>query len=68
MATVTEVTRVFLYGGRTFPDPDSSLSPEGVKQFYAGIHSELLNASVEGGEFDGTTQTWHFSRGVGTKG
>ena len=68
MTTVTAVTRQFLYGGRALPDPNPSMSPEEVKGFYAGVHPELLNASIEGGEFDGATQTWRFERGVGTKG
>jgi len=49
MATVTAVTRQFLYGGRVLPDPNPSMSPEEVKGFYAGVHPELLNAAVEGG-------------------
>lgn len=68
MVTITAVGRIFLYGGRTLPDPDTRLTPEEVKQFYAAIHPELLNASVEGGEFDGNTQTFRFERSVGTKG
>jgi PRTRC genetic system protein C len=68
MATITAVNRTFLYGGRTLPDPDPRMNTEEVKQFYAAIHPELLNASVEGGEFDGETQTWRFERSVGTKG
>ncbi len=68
MATITAVKRSILYGGRVLPDPSASMSVEEVKQFYAAIHPELLNASVEGGEFDGETQTWRFERSVGTKG
>lgn len=66
--TAENVTRTFTYGGRVFPDPDQSLSPEQVKQFYANIHPDLLNAQVEGGEFQGDTQVFRFERAIGTKG
>ena len=64
----TAITRTFLYGGRTLPDPDSSMSPEEVKAFYSAIHADLTNAAVEGGEFEGDTQVFTFRRSVGTKG
>ena len=44
------------------------MTPAQVKDFYAGVHPELVNATVEGGEFDGATQTFTFTRAVGTKG
>jgi len=65
---LTQVTRVFVYGGRTYQDPDPAMTPAQVKDFYAGVHPELVNATVEGGEFDGATQTFTFTRAVGTKG
>lgn len=68
MATITAIKRVFLYNGRTLDDPDGTLSPTEVKGFYSAIHPELMNASVEGGEFDGDTQTFSFERAIGTKG
>lgn len=64
----TPVVRTFLYGGRTLPDPGVHMSPEEVKHFYSSIHADLTTAAVEGGEFDGDTQVWHFRRNVGTKG
>ncbi len=66
--TAVAVRRVFLYNGRTLPDPDPGLTPEQVKQFYSAIHADLTNATVEGGTFSGDTQTFEFKRGVGTKG
>lgn len=66
--TPVAVQRVFLYNGRTLPDPNPSMSPEQVKQFYSAIHADLTNAAVEGGEFEGDTQKFVFRRGVGTKG
>lgn len=62
------VNRLFVYSGITLPDPDPSLSPEQVKEYYMAIYPELVNASVEGGDFDGTSQNFSFRRGTGTKG
>lgn len=66
--TATPVQRVFLYNGRALPDPDPAMSPDLVRQFYSAIHADLTNAVVEGGAFEGTTQTFEFRRGLGTKG
>lgn len=66
--TPVAVQRVFLYNGRTLADPDSALTPAQVKQFYSSIHADLTNAAIEGGNFEGDTQTFEFKRGVGTKG
>lgn len=68
MATLTPVTRSFVYGGRTLPDPDPAMTPDQVKDFYSAMHPELTTAVVEGGDFDGAQQTFTFSRAIGTKG
>lgn len=62
------VTRVFCYGPRELPDPSPNLSPAEVKTFYSAIHADLVNASVEGGHFEGNRQVFTFSRAIGTKG
>ncbi len=66
--TPLAVRRIFIYNGRILPDPDPQMTPEAVKQFYSAIHADLTNAAVEGGNFEGDTQTYEFRRGVGTKG
>ena len=66
--TVTPLRRTFLYNGRVLPDPDSSLSPEQVKQFYSAIHADLTNALVEACPPEGDAQVYEFKRGIGTKG
>lgn len=66
--TAVTVRRVFLYSGRTLQDPDPQMTPEQVKQFYSAIHADLTNATIEGGQFEGETQTFEFKRAVGTKG
>lgn len=62
------VTRVFSFGGRQYPDPNAAMTPEEVKTFYSAVHPELLNAQVEGGDFEGDTQVFTFARSIGTKG
>lgn len=65
---INAVQRVFTYAGIALPDPDASLTPEQVKEYYTAIYPELLNAAVEGGDFDGTSLSYSFRRGTGTKG
>lgn len=62
------VTRCFVHNGRTLPDPDPALSADEVRLFYSTIHADLLNATVEGGNFEGQTQVFEFRRAVGNKG
>lgn len=66
--TAESVIRQFSYGGRTLPDPDPAMSPDEVRVFYSAIHADLLNASVEGGNFVGNTVVYDFKRSVGMKG
>lgn len=66
--TATPTARRFLFNGRILPDPDPQLTPEQVKTFYSAIHGDLVNAAVEGGQFEGDAQIWEFKRSVGTKG
>ncbi|MEC4718309.1 PRTRC system protein C [Noviherbaspirillum sp. CPCC 100848] len=65
---ITTVTRVFNYCGIALPDPNPAYTPEEVKEHYTAVYPELVNASVEGGDFDGTNQAFAFRRGTGTKG
>jgi PRTRC genetic system protein C len=62
------VTRQFFANGRTFPDPDPAMTPDQVRLFYAQANPDLLNATVEGGDFDGAAMTYAFRRAVHTKG
>jgi PRTRC genetic system protein C len=66
--TASAIQRTFFYNGRALPDPDPTMTPEQVKQYYSAIHAELTNAVVEGGSLAGNTQTFEFRRGIGTKG
>jgi len=59
--------RIFVADNRQFPDPDSSLSVEQVRQMLADFMPELHNAEVKQTEKDGKTYV-QFLKKVGTKG
>lgn len=40
--------RSFNFNGLDLPDPDPSMPPEKVGEFYALLHSELNNSNVKG--------------------
>ena len=60
-------TRVFVYDGREFPDPDPSLSTEEVKQKMTDFFPELTNAEVREHKRDEDT-LYELVRRTGTKG
>ena len=68
------MTRVFVYDGREFPDPDPKLSTEEVRQHYADFMPELSNAETKDlGEkksegSDEMKHLWEFKKRVGDKG
>ena len=47
---ITAMVRTFSYNGLHLPDPDSRLTPEQVRDFYASAYPEITTASVEGPE------------------
>ena len=59
--------REFVYDGRTFPDPDPSLSVEEVKQTFASFFPEVATAEVRTVQ-RGEDQVVEFVRRIGTKG
>ena len=62
------VTRRFKFNGRILPDLNPALTPEMVKAQYAMSHPELASAVIEGPTYDAATETYTFTRSVGTKG
>jgi PRTRC genetic system protein C len=58
--------RLFVYDGRTFPDPDSRLSVEDVRRQLADYFPELANADTRE-ELRGEDTVYSFSRRIGTK-
>jgi PRTRC genetic system protein C len=61
------MARVFVYDGRSFPDPDPALSVEQVRQQLAEYFPELANAETREEQRGEDTQ-FTFSRRIGTKG
>ena len=59
--------RVFVYDGRTFPDPDPGLSVEDARRQLADYFPELANADTRE-ERRGEDTIYTFSRRIGTKG
>lgn len=66
---VAALNRVFNYSGLSLADPDPTMSPQEVCQFYSASFGELTNAEVhdEGMSADGKHQ-YSFQRIAGTKG
>ncbi len=64
---MAESTRTFTYDGRTFPDPDSTLSVEEVRRQLAEFFPELTNADTRE-EKRGDETVFVFSKRIGTKG
>ena len=44
----TPAKRIFNFNGMVLDDPDPSMSPEKVLEFYAPLHAELNNAELKG--------------------
>lgn len=65
---VIEITRRFKYNGMDLPDPNPSLGPDDVRQFYSAQYGELLNAVVEGPTTKAGVATYSFARAAGAKG
>lgn len=68
------MSRVFVYDGREFPDPDPNLSAEEVRTSMSNFFPELANAEIKESERDSETEpgqketVYEFRRRVGTKG
>lgn len=65
---ITTIERKFKYNSISLPDPNSSLSPDAVRDVYAAQYPELASAMVEGPVTSGQVSTWTFVRAVGSKG
>lgn len=61
------MARLFLYDGRTFPDPDPRLSVEDVRRQLSDFFPELANADTRE-ERHGDDTLYTFARRIGTKG
>jgi len=61
------MARVFVYDGRSFPDPDPKMSVEEVRQSLTTFFPELANAELRMSK-RGDDDIIEFKRRVGTKG
>ena len=61
------MARVFVYDGRSFPDPDPTLSVELVRQQLAEYFPELANAATHEEQRD-DDRVFTFTRRIGIKG
>lgn len=68
LVSTTVLKRVFMSNGNPLTDPDPSLSPAGVKDFWSAMYPELLNAEVQGPVSNDGELTYTFHRTTGTKG
>lgn len=60
--------REFKYNGVALNDPGAQFSLEQVREFYATLYPEIVNASIEGPTTEGNKVVYEFRRAVGTKG
>lgn len=65
---LTGLKRVFKFGERTLSDPDKSMTPDEVMNFYAGIYPELTTSNVHGPKVENDKAVYEFKTTVGTKG
>ena len=61
------MSRLFIYDGRTFPDPDSRLTVDEVRRQLSDFFPELANADTRE-ERRGEDTACTFARRIGTKG
>jgi PRTRC genetic system protein C len=65
---VLNLIRKFKYNSVTLPDPNESMSPDQVREFFATQYPELNNALLEGPVTANGVSTWTFLRAAGAKG
>ena len=72
MLSTTILKRVFLHKVQeneiSLTDPNPSLSPEEVMNFYSATYPALTTARVEGPEITGDAVQFRFQTTLGTKG
>src|SRR3954470_23771348 len=62
------MTRIFVYDGREFPDPDPGLSVQDVRKQLSDFFPELTNADTREERRDDDEVRYTFARRIGTKG
>lgn len=65
---INEIPRVFKYDKKDLPDPNPKWSTKQVVDFYSSGYPELVNATIDGGEFKDNQMTFEIKTVIGTKG
>lgn len=65
---VTGLKRVFKYRDKVLKDPDKTMSPDAVMQFYTGTYPELTTSNVHGPKIEDGQAVYEFKTTIGTKG
>lgn len=65
---ITGLKREFKMGNRTLSDPNKSMSPDDVMQFYSGTYPELTTSTCHGPRIVDGKAIYEFKTVVGTKG
>lgn len=71
MAIKVETLPREFYNSKTkqaLPDPDSSMTPDKVREFYSNQYPELVNCTIKGPEILKSKVKFTFSTTVGVKG
>ena len=68
MLSETRLSREFNYNGVRLPDPNPSMTPEEVRQFYAAQYPDITTASITGPETESDRLRYSFTRAIGSKG
>lgn len=65
---VSQIPRVFMFRDNPLPDPDHSWPPSRVLEHYAPEFPELMNATVDGGDYNDGKMVFKVKTVMGTKG
>ena len=65
---VTGLKRVFKFGKIELADPDPTMLPDDVLNFYSGTYPELTTSNVHGPKVENGKAVYEFKTTVGTKG
>lgn len=65
---ISKVNRIFQYNNLSLEDPDPTMTPEAVKQFYTAAYPEFAQAIIGDVERRGENLVYPIARAVGVKG
>lgn len=63
-----ELIREFTYNSVKLADPNPTFNLTQVRDFFAAVYPEIINADIDGPEIVGNKNVYKFRRAVGTKG